>query len=179
MDVYPIVLNQKHWRGDLSVAAQLQLPFSNEKLVRPKQVMWSFPPQGWCKLNCNGASRGNRGKSGAGGLIRDHGGKVMVAFYEFLGLNRSIYAELFAVYWGMQLALDLGIQKLKVEMDASTRLKIIYSTTRGNWKLQHLLIQIRNMQVEMETDFAHIHRSRAIKQRITWRMKLVTENPMV
>ncbi|KAL0413255.1 UNVERIFIED_CONTAM: hypothetical protein Sradi_1527200 [Sesamum radiatum] len=125
------VLKQKHWRGDLSVAT------SNEKGVSPKQVMWSFPPQSWCKLNCDGASQGNLGKSGVGGLIRDSAGKVMVAFYEFLELNTSIYPELFVVYWGMQLALDLGLQKLKVEMDASTVLKIIDSTTRGNWKLQH------------------------------------------
>ena len=39
------------------------------------QVRWIRPPIDWFKLNSDGASIGNPGKAGGGGLIRDHQGK--------------------------------------------------------------------------------------------------------
>ena len=36
------------------------------------QVHWFRPPIDWFKLNSDGATIGNPGKVGGGGLIRDH-----------------------------------------------------------------------------------------------------------
>jgi len=38
-------------------------------------IGWSYPPDGWVKLNTGGASRGNRGLATAGGVLRDENGE--------------------------------------------------------------------------------------------------------
>ena len=42
--------------------------------VRYSHVKWNIPMEGWCKLNSDGASLGNPGRAGGGGLIQDHRG---------------------------------------------------------------------------------------------------------
>ena len=39
-----------------------------------KQIRWEKPSNGWRKLNVDGASMGNLGKAGGGGLLRDEEG---------------------------------------------------------------------------------------------------------
>ena len=41
------------------------------KISQRVLVKWSKPPERWFKLNSDGASCGNLGKAGGGGLIRD------------------------------------------------------------------------------------------------------------
>ena len=42
-----------------------------------KRVRWERPPEGWCKLNTDGAILGNPSVAGCGGLVRDeHGGWI-------------------------------------------------------------------------------------------------------
>ncbi|KAL0413202.1 UNVERIFIED_CONTAM: putative ribonuclease H protein [Sesamum radiatum] len=76
---------------------------------RPKLVWWTTPTNGWMKLNCDGTSKGNPGPSGAAGVIRDSSGGFCVAFHEFLGEQANIFAELYAVVRGVELAMDYGI----------------------------------------------------------------------
>lgn len=47
--------------------------------VRKQEVYikWKYPKEGWVKLNTDGAAKGNPGKAGAGGLIRDTGVRYM------------------------------------------------------------------------------------------------------
>lgn len=40
-------------------------------------VRWDFPNEGWVKLNTDGASKGNPGQAGAGGILGDATGMVL------------------------------------------------------------------------------------------------------
>ena len=67
-------------------------------------VSWKKPPSGWCKLNTDGASLGNPGKVGGGGIIRDSDGKWMKGFARSIGFTTSITAEFWALRDGLLLA---------------------------------------------------------------------------
>ncbi|KAL0405928.1 UNVERIFIED_CONTAM: putative ribonuclease H protein [Sesamum latifolium] len=95
------LLKQEHWRGDMNVADLLDYKFESEKAMQPRLVRWSFPDYGWVKLNSDRASKGNPGDSGAGGILRDQDGTVMVAFSKFLGEKTNVYAELLAIMRGL------------------------------------------------------------------------------
>ena len=43
-------------------------------------IGWRFPPSGWHKLNSDGASKGNPGAAGYGGLIRNCSGNWMIGY---------------------------------------------------------------------------------------------------
>uniref|UniRef100_A0A7N2LDM8 RNase H type-1 domain-containing protein n=1 Tax=Quercus lobata TaxID=97700 RepID=A0A7N2LDM8_QUELO len=55
-------------------------------------IRWNKPPPAWCKLNTDGASLGNPGKS-RGGIIRDSVGNWIKGFSRSIGITTSITAE--------------------------------------------------------------------------------------
>ncbi|GFY81999.1 hypothetical protein Acr_02g0002390 [Actinidia rufa] len=60
------------------------------------RVGWKPPSTGMFKLNIDGASKGNPGKAGAGGLIRNHEGRWVAGFCHNIGTTNSLEAEVTA-----------------------------------------------------------------------------------
>ena len=89
------------------------------------QVRWEKPPSNWFKLNTNGASCGNPRRAGGGGVIRDSAGKWVRGFARSIGSTTSIIAEFWALKDDLQLAIQLGVQYLEVELDAKVVLDVI------------------------------------------------------
>nr|POF06016.1 putative ribonuclease h protein [Quercus suber] len=89
------------------------------------QVRWDKPPSNWFKLNTNGASCGNSGRAGGGGLIRNSTGEWVKGFARSIGSTTSIIAKFWALRDGLQLAIQLGVQYLEVELDAKVVLDVI------------------------------------------------------
>ncbi|XP_075107012.1 uncharacterized protein LOC142179994 [Nicotiana tabacum] len=50
-----------------------------------KLVRWIKPPQNQLKINVDGCSKSNPGSAGAGGILRDHTGHMIMAFATYLG----------------------------------------------------------------------------------------------
>ena len=90
-------------------------------------VSWKKPPSGWCKLNTDGASLGNPGKVGGGGIIRDSDGKWMKGFARSIGFTTSITAEFWALRDGLLLADQIGVQNLEIELDAKVVVELVQS----------------------------------------------------
>ncbi|KAL0010415.1 hypothetical protein SO802_005523 [Lithocarpus litseifolius] len=82
------------------------------------QVRWNKPPVGLFKLNADGASFGNPGKAGGGGLIRDHHGSWVKGYMRHIKFASSITADFWALKDELMLATQLGISQLLVELDA-------------------------------------------------------------
>ncbi|XP_075645570.1 uncharacterized protein LOC142616645 [Castanea sativa] len=82
------------------------------------QVKWTKPPEGWYKLNTDGASCGNPGKAGDWGLIRNCSGFWVKGFARSIGFASSITSECWALRDGLMVALSEGIQNPIVELDA-------------------------------------------------------------
>ncbi|XP_027170444.1 uncharacterized protein LOC113770234 [Coffea eugenioides] len=88
------------------------------------------------KLNSDGCSRGNPGKSGGGGVIRDCAGRFLLGFSCFFGELTSLQAELKALLHGIRLALDRGYRELHIESDSLVLVQIVRGTVRCPWQLQ-------------------------------------------
>ena len=54
--------------------------------------------EGWCKLNSNGASFGNPGRAGGGGLIQDHRDAWIRGYTRNIGFTTSVIAEFWALW---------------------------------------------------------------------------------
>ncbi|KAK4381636.1 putative ribonuclease H protein [Sesamum angolense] len=110
------------------------------------------------KLNTDGASKGNPGVVGAGGIIRNHLDQIVLAFQEYLGLTSDTAAELKAMYRGVKLSIGSNIRKIWVEIDTNIALKLISSPSQRPWHLQNLLQQIKNLLSQAEFKISHIFR---------------------
>ncbi|KAI3466941.1 hypothetical protein Pfo_023604 [Paulownia fortunei] len=126
---------------------------------KSQQVIWKKPQVGWFKLNTDGAAKGETDQAGVGGIIRDHLGNVVVAYFEYIGNQNSIYAEILALAKGLELAKGCGIANLWIEMDAQTVIKLVTSNTaKGNWRLQEMLAKSKFIMSQMHIHITHIYR---------------------
>lgn len=66
-------------------------------------IRWKFPSAGWHKLNSDGASKGNSGLSGWGGIVREERGFLMYGFALNIGICSAYNAE----FWGFLRGLKL------------------------------------------------------------------------
>lgn len=69
-------------------------------------------------LYCDGAARGNPGPASTGYVLVDAGGQEIVARGETLGVQTNNVAEYTALLHGLDAALGLGVQRLRVRMDS-------------------------------------------------------------
>ena len=51
--------------------------------------MGAPPPLEFIKLKFNGASKGNLGPTGFGGLFRENEGEILEIYVKFLGIHKS------------------------------------------------------------------------------------------
>ncbi|MQL84039.1 hypothetical protein Taro_016541 [Colocasia esculenta] len=103
-----------------------------------KLVRWIPPLQGLV-LNVDGASKGNPGPCGGGGLVRISYGTVVLAFSYFYGVGSSILAEARAMCDGVQLAVEHGIFIAEIFSDSLTLVDCLrewfHFTLLGLWLL--------------------------------------------
>ena len=71
----------------------------------------------FCKLNTD-ASVVN-GRVSGGGLVCDHRGNLVFAFYKELGEAEVLEAEIHALLFGLQLCSERNDQNLQVKVDSS------------------------------------------------------------
>ncbi|WMV30237.1 hypothetical protein MTR67_023622 [Solanum verrucosum] len=64
-------------------------------------VQWTKPPHRWVKLNTDGSALSNPGSIGAGGVIRNHLGEIILAFSAPLGTGTNNQAEVEAAIFGI------------------------------------------------------------------------------
>ncbi|OMO59932.1 reverse transcriptase [Corchorus capsularis] len=94
---------------------------ATRNLLSEKLIHWTPPPEMVVKLNTDGASRGNPGIAGAGGLIRDSTGKWFVGFAAQLGsyFNGSGLA-LVNTYYERATSVQIYFQRWVVSSTKST-----------------------------------------------------------
>lgn len=84
----------------------------------PSCIRWIPPPQGWFKLNCDGARSETQRKATCGRVLRDHGGCFCLGFSANLGDCSLLQAELWVVLYGIRFAWAQGFHNLIIESDS-------------------------------------------------------------
>ncbi|PWA45031.1 hypothetical protein CTI12_AA521190 [Artemisia annua] len=92
-------------------------------------IRWVAPPVSWVLLNTDGASRGNPGEAGGGGILRDSRGYFLRAFTENYGICTVTRAEILALLRGIVMARDVGIRKLIIKLDSGVVARLMEGET--------------------------------------------------
>ena len=128
-------------------------------------IRWKYPGMGWMKLNTDGASKGNPGKAGAGGLIRGHRGELFEVFAANCGECSSTQAELLVVMRGLIVAWNGGHRKVVVSVDSEVVLKLLEGDPPTNSPYIHIirkcnaLIQNNEWMVRIEHCYREANRA--------------------
>ncbi|PKU61591.1 Putative ribonuclease H protein [Dendrobium catenatum] len=119
-------------------------------------VYWIKPKLPYVKLNTDG-SVGLK-TAGAGGIIRDFCGEVVVAFATPLQTNDVISAELNALILGLELCIKYGCNSVLIELDAIFIVQSIKDGATGNANYFYLFRKVKNIMNEMNVFISHIYR---------------------
>eukprot|EP00253_Pinus_taeda_P001915 PITA_01915 len=116
---------------------QLQLSLdslkSNATIAHNKDVcQWQAPPTSTFKLNFDGASKGNPGDAGYGGIIRDSEGKPIRIYFGNIGWDTNNSAELEGLWQGLLQAGNLNFQPIIVEGDSQILINMATRLQNGS-----------------------------------------------
>ncbi|KAL0356478.1 UNVERIFIED_CONTAM: putative ribonuclease H protein [Sesamum radiatum] len=131
-----------NWRGDSNLAYCMGFPTCVKRKTNLMTVKWYKPDRGWIKINTDGASKGNPGPAGAGGIARDEKGMPIFAFYEFIGEATNMYAEVYGLFKALQICQTENIHRLWIEVDAVNLIRLIKEPSKGHWSLQNMLFTL-------------------------------------
>jgi ribonuclease HI len=93
--------------------------------------------EGFWRLHCDGASRGNPGPAGAGMVLHDPQGRLQVRKGRYLGKTTNNVAEYQALLLGLEEAQKLSVKKLRILADSELLVKQLNGLYRV--KSPHLL----------------------------------------
>ncbi|KAK6780036.1 hypothetical protein RDI58_022220 [Solanum bulbocastanum] len=108
-------------------------------------VMWRRPPKNWVKLNTDGSALDNPGKLGAGGIIRDHRGEIILAFSTPMGEGTNNQAEIGAAIFGMTWLIQLGYRNVLLEVDSQLLVDWIMAKTKPPWSVNTQVQQMSTL----------------------------------
>lgn len=120
-------------------------------------VKWIRPPMGWIKLNTDG-SHNSVDSIGAGGIIRDSNGKIMMAFAKYLGIGSSNLAEAKAIIYGLQWCISHRFQSIILESDSLIIVNMIKGKSNTAWQLQNSIDAITQMLSQTTNIVQHCYR---------------------
>lgn len=115
----------------------------------PRMVSWSPPDIGLLKCNVDGASKGNPGPCGVGGVIRDANRKILGFFALNTGWGWAYEAKIKAILHGFRFCHQYLLRNIIIESDSTTAVRWTSSKNRRPWKLANELNQIDTWMEEV------------------------------
>ena len=108
-------------------------------------MLWlnGLPLNGWVTLNIDGVVKKNLGLASVGGLLCDSHGRWVHGFSIGLGITNNITIELKGLLEGLNLAIQLHITHLVVQLDALVVVNLLNSRSYSNILLNPLIFEHR------------------------------------
>ena len=121
------------------------------KIDNPRLIIkWYVPPNGWIKGKFDGVSKGNLGRVGCGGVLRDHVGNVIDAITVPIGHSNSHIAEATTTLCTMKLAIDLWYSKLWLEGDSLNIINTLNNKNSISWSIEAMVMEIKSLIQKFE-----------------------------
>ena len=121
--------------------------------TKVNMVTWIKPLDQWIKINTDGSSLTNPGKLGAGGIMRDTKGKLVMAFTTPVGEGTNHKSKIEAAIFGLTWELEIGCRNILLELDYQLEVHWILQKAAPQWsiitqlgRLQHLITQAHNFK---------------------------------
>nr|XP_027077022.1 uncharacterized protein LOC113700774 [Coffea arabica] len=149
------VLMPKHFIRDL------EHPWAPTKGIRSKRfkvcaVAWSRPPLNMLKLNTDASVFGAR--ASGGGLVRDHTGHLIFAFYKEFGEVDTLTAEGLSLWHALLYCKERNLTGLLAEVDSEVLVHFLLFSDTSKWPLCYTLHRIQSLLVELSSTVRHIFR---------------------
>lgn len=111
-------------------------------------------------MNTNGASKGDVGYAGGGGVLRDCRGSFIRAFSTIFGCCSAYRAEITSATIGLEMAKAMGISKLELQMDNKACVEVIQISSHHGGECVHLLTACRALILSdgWEVRLSHCYR---------------------
>eukprot|EP00253_Pinus_taeda_P019962 PITA_19962 len=133
-----IHVSEKPTALDLRILKNFRLDVGSHNSVLPQGnpqshlcESWQCPPDGGLKLNFDGASRGNPGSAGIGGVFRNQKGEILHIYYRALGESTNNEMEFVALEHGLRIAKSRNFHNLIAEGDSSLVITTVQKLQRG------------------------------------------------
>lgn len=92
---------------------------------------FSYPRDNFVKLNFDGASKGNPGEAGFGGIFRDSNNQVRWIFADWGGEMTNSEAEFWALHQGLRIAVRNGYTNLEITGDSQIAVDMLKKLSNG------------------------------------------------
>jgi hypothetical protein len=131
MNSAPLSGEESSWLNQFSHSTPGTIKFSltptrswEVRLEEQEFLLWRSSLKEWC-LFFDGASKGNPGQAGCGGVIIDPSGNTHSSYAWGIGHATNNQAEFLALWQGLFQALHLGIQNIRIFGDSKQVLEAI------------------------------------------------------
>jgi ribonuclease HI/exonuclease III len=157
---------QRNWIGQFNVP-NLERPTQTHYITEPWEIRGNGGDFGKWKCNLkthtlqfDGASKGNPGPSGGGGIIQDPNQGTVIKYAIGLGIDTNNWAEAMALWQGLKLALLYNIQDIIVIGYSRIIIQAMVKKTHSqSTKFQNLLDKIRLITSKLHScHFFHVLR---------------------
>ncbi|XP_070039454.1 uncharacterized protein [Nicotiana tomentosiformis] len=98
--------------------------------LKVSKVIWELPGEGWIKVNTDGASRGNPGRSAIGYCVRDEYRDIVFAAGKEINETTNTEAEAEAIVQALKFCRMQQYSQVCVQTDSMVMKKIL----EGSWK---------------------------------------------
>ncbi|GMP68316.1 hypothetical protein CsSME_00027964 [Camellia sinensis var. sinensis] len=118
-------------------------------------IQWILPPAGRLKMNIDGCRRAG-GEGSFGGLLRDKRGVWVCGFYGKMQMGTSLEVELWALYKGLTVILQQGINNVTIETNAAQVVKLMEEPIMSNYPFKNLVEDAKVLFRGCECTIQHI-----------------------
>nr|XP_016467082.1 PREDICTED: uncharacterized protein LOC107789726 [Nicotiana tabacum] len=123
--------------------------------LRYTKVNWDFPEQGWVKVNTDGASRGNPGRSSIGFVLRNEEGDVLYACGKEIQEGTNSIAEAKAISEALKFCVQHDYVLIDLHTDSMVLQKVITGEWKPPWVLGSLVEEIMDLMKRANVKISH------------------------
>ncbi|XP_060195293.1 uncharacterized protein LOC132624546 [Lycium barbarum] len=127
-------------------------------VITSKMIKWIKPLGNAWKLNTDGSYMKNHNKAGAGGIVRNGIGNMIMAFSYPTQFCTNNYSEAKAALIGISWCVNHQFEALEVELDSMIVVQMINGIIRPPWKLQGIIEDIQSKALQRNITFKHCYR---------------------